>query len=206
VRAGSDGAALAEIDATLAERERLLHEAWALVERSNEPTVLQEGDFSRIAEIATIEYLDFDGQPRPLLSQQEVVALSVMRGSLAPDEMAEIQSHVVHTYNFLAQIPWGKSMRRIPMIAGAHHEKLDGSGYPSRVAAEGIPLPSKIMTVADIYDALTAHDRPYKKALGAERALDILGHEVEAKRLDPELVRIFREAEVYRATEGQSAG
>jgi HD-GYP domain-containing protein (c-di-GMP phosphodiesterase class II) len=113
--------------------------------------------------------------------------------------MAEIQSHVTHTYNFLAKIPWGKSMARVPHIAGAHHEKLNGTGYPRGVSADQIPLQSKIMTIADIYDALTARDRPYKKALAADRALQILGFEVKDGNLDAELVRIFTEAKVFDA-------
>ncbi len=178
-------------------RTRLL-EAWELVERANEPSVLSEGDFSRIAEIAAITYPDAAGEPRRLLSETEVVALKITRGSLSPTEVEEIRSHVVHTYNFLTKIPWGKSMRRVPEIARAHHEKLNGTGYPRGVGDAEIPLQSKIMTVADIYDALTASDRPYKRALASERALQILQFEVKDGNLDAELVRIFREAGVYR--------
>ena len=108
----------------------------------------------------------------------------------------------MHTYNFLTKIPWGKTMARIPEIARAHHEKLNGTGYPLGVPGQGIPLQSKIMTVADIYDALTASDRPYKKALATERALQILDFEVNDGNLDAELVRIFREAGVYKMGEG----
>ena len=127
-----------------------------------------------------------------------MIALKITRGSLSPMEIDEIRSHVVHTYQFLTKIPWGKSMARIPEIARAHHEKLDGSGYPMGVKDVDIPLSSKVMTVADIYDALTASDRPYKKALAEDRALQILGFEVEDGHLDEELVRIFREAEVFK--------
>ena len=90
-------------------------------------------------------------------------------------------------------------MRRIPLYAGAHHEKLDGTGYPSGLPAEKIPLPSRIMAVADIFDALTASDRPYKKAVSLERALQILDFEVKDRHIDAELVRLFKEHEVYRA-------
>ena len=172
-----------------------------VVERANEPTVLSEGDFSRIVEIGRMNYLDRRGVEQRFLTDNEVIALEVKRGSLSPAEMREIQSHVVHTYDFLSKIPWGKTMQRIPAIAGAHHEKLNGTGYPHAVKADAIPLASKIMTVADIYDALTARDRPYKKALPVERAFDILGFEVKDGNLDADLVRIFREAEIYRLSE-----
>jgi HD-GYP domain-containing protein (c-di-GMP phosphodiesterase class II) len=180
-----------------ARRAELL-EAWTVIERADEPTVLSEGDFSRIAEIGAIEYEALEGQRRRLLDEAEVVALKITRGSLSPAEIEEIRQHVVHTYNFLTKIPWGRSMQRIPEIARSHHEKLDGGGYPQGVAAAAIPLQSKIMTVADIYDALTAADRPYKKALPTERALDILAAEVKDGHLDAELVRIFRESEIYK--------
>lgn len=115
--------------------------------------------------------------------------------------MEEIRSHVVHTFEFLSRIPWGKSFSRVAEIAGAHHEKLNGSGYPHGRTSEQIPVQSKIMTIADIYDALTARDRPYKKAMPAERALGILGFEVDGGNVDAELVRLFRDAEVFRAVE-----
>ena len=89
----------------------------------------------------------------------------------------------------------------MPIIAGAHHERLNGTGYPGRLRGEEIPVQSKMMSVADIYDALTASDRPYKKAVPLERALDILGYEVKDGHLDPELVRIFREARIWERCE-----
>jgi HD-GYP domain-containing protein (c-di-GMP phosphodiesterase class II) len=126
-----------------------------------------------------------------------VTSLSVTRGSLTPDEIREIQSHVTHTFNFLSTIPWGKSFQRVPLIAGAHHERLDGTGYPHRLRGEEIPLQSKLMSVSDIFDALTASDRPYKKAVPIDKAIDILGMEVRDKHIDGDLVRIFVEARVW---------
>ncbi|HQP39799.1 MAG TPA: HD domain-containing phosphohydrolase, partial [Polyangiaceae bacterium] len=98
---------------------------------------------------------------------------------------------------FLERIPWGSSFRRIPEIAAAHHERLNGTGYPRHLHAEEIPLQSKIMAVADIFDALTASDRPYKPAVPVERALHILDCEARAQHVDLELVTIFREARVW---------
>jgi HD-GYP domain-containing protein (c-di-GMP phosphodiesterase class II) len=202
MRAGAGASDLARLDEHLVRRRTELEEAWKTVVEANEPTVLSEGEFSRIAEIGQLTFVDGDGQVRPLLTAAEVESLQVTRGSLSVAEMDEIRSHVVHSYNFLSRIPWGKSYANVPLIAGAHHEKLNGTGYPGRLAGDAIPLPSKIMTIADIYDALTARDRPYKKAVPTERALTILGFEVEANHVDGELVRIFREAEVFRAVDG----
>ena len=144
---------------------------------ANEPTVLEQGGFERIADIAGRVFVDPEGQSRPYLSPEEATALQVMRGSLTREERFEIESHVVHTYNFLRQIPWGRQFRQVPDIAGAHHEKLDGTGYPNQLRGDEIPVPARMMTIADIFDALTAKDRPYKRAMPVERALDILGYE-----------------------------
>jgi HD-GYP domain-containing protein (c-di-GMP phosphodiesterase class II) len=90
----------------------------------------------------------------------------------------------------------------VPAIAAAHHERLNGTGYPNRLRGEEIPLQSKLMSIADIFDALTASDRPYKKAVPVERALDILRYSVRDGHLDGELVRIFQEARVWESSEG----
>jgi HD-GYP domain-containing protein (c-di-GMP phosphodiesterase class II) len=185
------------LDTELNERRADLLEAWRAVESANEPTVLKGGDFSKVEALAKQSYATLSGEQRPLLSPAEVISLSVTRGSLTPSEMDEIRSHVTHTYHFLSTIPWGKSFRRVPIIAGAHHERLNGTGYPNRLRAEEIPLQSKLMSVSDIFDALTASDRPYKRAVPVDKALDILGFEVRDQHLDGELVKIFCEARVW---------
>ena len=190
---------LAALDDELARTHAELSEALALVEAANEPTVLSGGDFRRIEELGRASYLDVRGNQRPLLTTAEVASLSVPRGSLTPTEYDEIRMHVVHTYNFLSRIPWGKSFRRVPQIAGSHHERLNGTGYPNRLRGEEIPVQSKLMSVSDIFDALTASDRPYKKAVPLARALDILSLEVKDHHLDGELVRIFVAARPWEA-------
>jgi len=112
---------------------------------------------------------------------------------------------VVHTFEFLSTIPWGRKFRRVAQIAGAHHERLDGTGYPNRLHASEIPLQSKIMTVSDIFDALTASDRPYKKAVPLARALDILAMEVKQGHIDGELVRIFADGRCWDSLENAPA-
>lgn len=204
VRALEKGAPKSELDALdreLAERRAELEVTFQAVMNANEPTVLAEGDFQKIAQLSHETYHDLRGEVRRLLEDDEVVSLSVKRGSLTPQEFDEIRSHVSHTFKFLSQIPWGKTLKRVPQIAGSHHERLDGSGYPNRLRSDEIPVQSKMMSIADIYDALTASDRPYKKAVPVEKALDILGFEVKDNHLDPELVRIFREARVWEKIE-----
>jgi HD-GYP domain-containing protein (c-di-GMP phosphodiesterase class II) len=194
---GASKEQLAALDVELGERRAGIEAAWASVLSANEPTVLSQGDFARIEEIARESYADPRGEVRPLLDDEEVTCLKVSRGSLTSQEFDEIRSHVSHTFRFLSRIPWGKSLQRVPVIAGAHHERLNGTGYPNRLKAEEIPVQSKMMSIADIYDALTASDRPYKKAVPVERAIDILDFSVKDGHLDPELVRIFKEARVW---------
>jgi HD-GYP domain-containing protein (c-di-GMP phosphodiesterase class II) len=203
VRAFESGAGrevLAALDEELVRRRAELDGAWQAVLSANEPTILSSGDFARIEALAKETYVDLRGEVRALLEDDEVACLTVSKGSLTPQEFDEIRSHVSHTFRFLSQIPWGKSLVRVPIIAGAHHERLNGTGYPNRLRAEEIPVQSKMMSIADIYDALTASDRPYKKAVPVERALDILDYSVKDGHLDADLVRIFKEARVWAGT------
>ncbi len=200
-RGGASGE-LADLDRELAERLAEVDQAWRVIETANEPTVLAAGDFRKIEELGRQTYVTLAGDPATLLTAEEVKSLSVMRGSLTPEEFDEIRSHVSHTYRFLSRIPWGKTFARVAVIAGAHHERLNGTGYPNRLRAEEIPMQSKMMTVSDIFDALTASDRPYKRAVPVEKALQILGFEVKDNHVDGELVRIFTEARPWERVTG----
>jgi HD-GYP domain-containing protein (c-di-GMP phosphodiesterase class II) len=205
LHAATRGAASSELEALdreLNERRAELEEAWRTVEQANEPTVLAAGDFKRIEELGRRTFSRLDGNVTTLLSSNEVKSLSVMRGSLTSEEFDEIRSHVSHTYRFLSQIPWGKTFSRVASIAGSHHERLNGTGYPNRLRAEEIPLQSKMMSISDIFDALTASDRPYKRAVPLPKALDILGFEVKDNHVDGDLVRIFTEARVWEPVMG----
>jgi HD-GYP domain-containing protein (c-di-GMP phosphodiesterase class II) len=194
------GASVAELDALnreLEARRRELDSAFRVIGLANEPTVLKGGDFERIEAVARETYEDIHGNVLPLLLPSEVASLSIARGSLTGPEIAEIRSHVSHTFKFLSQIPWGKQFRRVAVIAGSHHERLNGTGYPNRLRAEEIPLQSKMMSVSDIFDALTASDRPYKKAVPLDKALEILRLEVKDQHLDDDLVEIFIDAKIW---------
>ncbi len=191
---------LEAVDEWLRREAARLESDLAFIQEANRPTTLPRGGFERILEIAARTYVDLDGKGQPMLSPREAENLSIGKGSLNAEERLEIESHVTHSFHFLRQIPWTRDLRRIPAIAYAHHEKLSGSGYPNRLTGETIPVQAKMMTVADIYDALTAADRPYKRALPAEKALDILQHEAKGNAIDPELVRIFTESKTYTLT------
>jgi len=165
--------------------------------RANEPTVLPEGSFEDLHDINQRTYIDFDGVERPLLRDEELRFLMIRKGNLDDNERREIESHVTHTFRFLEQIPWTRELKGIPDIAYGHHEKLNGRGYPRRVGAEEIPVQTRMMTISDIFDALTATDRPYKRAVPYERALDILSMEAREGMLDADLLGAFIDARVF---------
>jgi len=166
---------------------------------ANEPTVLPAGRFEALLQLSRRSYEDPTGRPHPYLTEDEMRYLTIPKGSLDETERLEIESHVTHTYRFLQQIPWTRELQDIPMIAYGHHEKLDGKGYPRRVTGDAIPIQTRMMTISDIYDALSAADRPYKAAVAPARALDIMADEVRAGQLDQELFRLFVEAKVFEA-------
>lgn len=179
------------------ERIETLDRLLDLVLEANEPTVVAEGTFDELRRLAGERFIDFDGGERPLIDDGALTSLTIRKGSLDHRERLEIESHVEHTYRFLRQIPWTKELEQIPRIAYGHHEKLNGVGYPRSIRAEEIPIQTRMMTIADIFDALTAADRPYKRAVSRARALDILRDEVEGEMLDRELYRIFLQARIY---------
>jgi len=197
---------LAALDEELQRRLAEVDEEFSFILEANKPTVLPQGAFERIQEIATNTFVDADGAKVPFLTTKEAENLSIGKGSLNLQERLEIESHVTHSFRFLRQIPWTKDLRRIPTIAYAHHEKMTGRGYPNALRGDDIPFQAKMMAICDVYDALTASDRPYKRALPPERALDILGMEVKDGNLDAELVRIFTEGKVWALTVGMRPG
>ena len=170
------------------------------IQVANLPNVVEEGNYERLEKIARMKF-QLGNDVIPFLKNNELVSLSVRRGNLDQVERMEIESHVSHTYTFLIQIPWTGDLLRVPEIAHAHHEKLTGEGYPMGLQENEIPVQSKMMTISDIFDALTAPDRPYKKSMPRERALDILHLEAKDHRIDKELLNIFIEAGIYKLHE-----
>jgi HD-GYP domain-containing protein (c-di-GMP phosphodiesterase class II) len=191
---------LAEMDRNYEQGREELDQLLKMVVSSNEPTILEEESFRTLMDLTTRTFVDPDGNRQPYLTPNEVSALSIRKGSLSEKERREIESHVTHTFKFLSQIPWTGEFRRVPEIAYAHHEKMDGTGYPRRLSAADIPLQSRMMAISDIFDALVAWDRPYKKAVPVEKALDILHQEAGSGKLDRPVLDVFVEAKVYEKT------
>ncbi|MBW4696237.1 MAG: GAF domain-containing protein [Lyngbya sp. HA4199-MV5] len=188
---------LSALDQTLEQAIAQLDRYWTLLVETNEPRILAEEPLTQLRELAHYTYRDIDGHLRPLLSQEEVMQLMVPRGTLTLAERDAIQSHVTHTYEFLKQIPWTKQLQNVPAIAYSHHEKLDGSGYPLGLKQPDIPIQSQIMAIADIYDALTAGDRPYKRSLSVPTALKILRQEAAQSKLNHDLVELFEQRQIF---------
>jgi len=187
---------LAQYDSELEEQLKELDRLVGIIHDANEPSVLPVRTFEALNDIAAKTFRGCDGVARPLLTAEEVRLLSIRRGSLDDGERAEVESHVVHSYNFLKQIPWTREIRNIPEIARSHHEKWNGKGYPGNLASSDIPLASRMMAIADIFDALGV-DRPYKSAVSVERALEILGEMAQNNEIDPQLFSLFVKAKVY---------
>jgi len=167
------------------------------IEKANIPTILEDDLFDELKNISDKVYQDYSGVECNYLTPYEFNLLSIKKGTLDEKERHEIESHVVHSYEFLKKIPWTKEFENIPDIAHAHHEKLNGDGYPLGINTDKIPIQSKMMAITDIYDALTAQDRPYKKAVPHNKALDIIGFDVKGGLVDSDLFDMFVKEKVY---------
>ena len=198
LRSGASDSVVADIDRRLEDELRRLQDWAQSIVAANEPTVLPEDKASTIEFLAQQTYVDIGGHAHPMLEPQEFRFLSIRRGTLDPQERLEMEAHVTHSFDFLSKIPWTPVMKGIPEIAYGHHEKLDGSGYPRGLTGDQIPLQSRMMTISDIYDALTAQDRPYKRAVSSTIALDILHDEANQGKLDKDLLDVFVTKQVYR--------
>ena len=197
---GLEGAAsdIEDLEAKLETDLRQANTYWQAIQEANVPRVLDEDAAEVLSDIAATTFIDLDGNEQPYLTAHELHFLQIKRGSLDESERLQIQSHVVHSYDFLLNIPWTEDLSRVAEIVRGHHEKLDGSGYPDGMMAEHLSLETRIMTVCDIFDALTASDRPYKKAIPVAKALQILNWEAGDGMLDQDIVDVFAASEVYK--------
>ena len=135
--------------------------------------------------------VDADGEKIELVTAEELAYLNIPKGTLTSQERSDMEKHVLYSYELLNSIDWPLSLKAVPNVAASHHEKLDGSGYPFHKKAEELGIIERVLAIADIYDALTAKDRPYKKAISPEVAISILKKEVEEGKLDPVLFDVF---------------
>lgn len=180
-------------------RRGQIAEACELLTRWNQGDhFMPEQDRQRIRELGAIEIrYACDGTSAPLLGEDEIKNLCIPKGTLTEDERQRINHHILVTRNMLETLPFPEHLKNVPQIAGAHHERMDGKGYPDGLSAEQLPLQTRILAIADIFEALTASDRPYRKAKPLSEALLILDQMAAEGHIDPELCALFQKQKVY---------
>ncbi len=183
------------LDAALAS----IRDDLAFLERSNiGREFIAPSDQQRIESIGMRTYTQ-GAQPRRVLSADEVRHLSISRGTLTSEERVVINRHMVETIKMLEALPFPRHLSRVPEYAGGHHEKMDGSGYPRGIYAGDMSVPARAMAIADVFEALTAQDRPYKRALSLSESMAIMGKMKADNHLDPDLFDVFVRSGVYRS-------
>jgi HD-GYP domain-containing protein (c-di-GMP phosphodiesterase class II) len=182
------------------DRDELI-ELLSKLEAANEPNVVETRADVALTQALSRRYRHLN-ESRPLLDSSEFEYLSIPRGSLSDRERKRIQDHVTQSFLFLRSIPWQETpWKGVAELAYGHHEYLDGTGYPRKLAGEQIVPQVRLMTISDVFDALTAPDRPYKKGMTAERAIDILRKEfVDRGKLDAQLLDVFVKERIYDLT------
>ncbi|MGY4879290.1 HD domain-containing phosphohydrolase [Vreelandella aquamarina] len=158
---------------------------------------MQDDDIVRLQHIAAQQWPDINGVQQPMLAEDELENLCIRRGTLNPAERKIIEDHMVATLDMLAELPFPKHLKRVPEYAGGHHERMDGKGYPKGLTREQLSLPARMMGIADVFEALTAPDRPYKPPMKLSQTLKIMGQMVEEQHLDPDLFAVFVTENVY---------
>ena len=196
---GNDPAKIKSCEQETLEKVAEMEEIRDFVNKCNEPgEFLEDETLERLKELSKRTYQDEAGESQPFITEDELVNLSIRRGSITEAERKKMQGHAAVTLKMLKQIPFTKKLKNIPNFAGAHHEFINGKGYPLGLAGDEIPFEGKLMAVTDIAEALTASDRPYKKAMPLETVYRILRSMAEKGELDPNLVDLFIDKEVYK--------
>ena len=159
---------------------------------------MEAGDLERLQKIAQQVWVDSNGKSQPILTENESYNLSVRRGTLTAEEREIVNDHIVQTIRMLEQLPFPKHLRRVPEYAGGHHEKMDGTGYPRGLKREQMSIPARVMAIADIFEALTARDRPYKKPRTLSESIRIMANMKRNHHIDPDLFDLFLQTGIWK--------
>jgi len=159
---------------------------------------MEAGDLERLQKIAQQVWVDSNGKSQPILTENESYNLSVRRGTLTAEEREIVNDHIVQTIRMLEQLPFPKHLRRVPEYAGGHHEKMDGTGYPRGLKREQMSIPARVMAIADIFEALTARDRPYKKPKTLSESIRIMANMKRNHHIDPDLFDLFLQTGIWK--------
>lgn len=158
---------------------------------------MKDADIERIQRIATLEWFDAQGHKKPLLTDEEVYNLSILAGTLTKEERGIINYHIEATIKLLNQIPWPEHLKHVVEYAGGHHERMDGKGYPKGLKREEMSIQARCMGIADIFEALTASDRPYKNGMPLSQSLSIMTRMKDEGHIDPDLFDVFMKHQIY---------
>ena len=158
---------------------------------------MMPADMQRVKDIANYQYINDSGHSAKFLTENELYNLNIEKGTLTPEERTVINNHIVVTINMLEALSYPKDLRRVPEYAGGHHERMDGKGYPKGLTREQMSIPARMMGVADIFEALTSKDRPYKKAKTLSESLNILGKMRLDNHIDPDIFDLFVRDKIY---------
>ncbi|MCL5036703.1 MAG: HD domain-containing protein [Chloroflexi bacterium] len=189
---------LAEIAAKLKKGKEKLNKELEFVEFVNTAKgFLQDDDLKRLEKTAKLKYA-FEGGKTPVITEDELENLSVRKGNLNAGERKIIENHARLTYRMLSELPYPKDLKHVPEYAGAHHERLDGSGYPGGLKEDQIPIQARLLAIADVFEALTAPDRPYKKPMSFEQALKILGFMAKDRHIDGNLLEFLNNSGIFQ--------
>jgi HD-GYP domain-containing protein (c-di-GMP phosphodiesterase class II) len=188
-----------EIDQQLRERIRQIEEDREFLRRSNMGGEFMAADLQeRIRSIASYyRWIDVSGSTADFLTEDEVENLTIQRGTLTVKEREIINHHIVATIKMLEALPWPRHLRDVPEYAGGHHERMDGKGYPRGLTRDQMSIQARVMGIADIFEALTAKDRPYKRGKTLSESLRILGNFKQGGHIDPDLFDVFIRQKVY---------
>ncbi|MDQ6993133.1 MAG: HD domain-containing phosphohydrolase [Mariprofundus sp.] len=175
-----------------------LESDWLFIRKCNTGgEFMSDEDKQRVDQIGARKLTNSDGKSVPFLTEEELKNLKIAKGTLLPEEFEVIKNHVVMSQKMLSALPFPKNMARVPEYAGNHHERMDGKGYPNGLMREEMSLPSRILAIADIFEALTACDRPYKGAKKLSESLKILGFMKKEGHIDPDLFDLFIHEKIY---------
>ncbi len=175
-----------------------LAEARELILTANTAGFLSDDTIARLSEASELQCLTAGGESIPLLSSSELEAITVVKGTLTDGERRIIESHVSLTQKLLSKMEFRGEYKKVPFWAGSHHEFIDGSGYPDKLGGNEIPWETRLLTIIDIYDALTAEDRPYKPPMPPEKAFAVLRDMSAGGKLDSEILESFCESGVWK--------
>jgi hypothetical protein len=182
-----------------------INDTLTFIERIDTAGFLPDEDLERVKTLGQITYIDDSGNTVPVFDECDIVSLSTRKGTLTDAERGIMEEHASVTERLLGNMKFTEKLEHVPFWAQSHHEFIDGTGYPHKMTSDQIPVEVRILTMMDVYDALTARDRPYKRATPHDVAIKILRSMVDEGKLDGEIVQLFVDSEIGKDEPGTTA-